>query len=536
MVWTEDNKSSTATSLYREDNRTNAQNGMQSDAYERVNLNSRLKTMILNKQMNHQMQQYNQHVPIDRAATSDGSTSHQIMSPDQQPPAQYMSSSSSGAVSQMSDRMLSENQNVGRMMVSDAHHSNVVGGRAPVNMERKQQLDNQTSSEVNFLAQGHHPRNHPSIMTSEGGGFPWDWSSSANNDIMDGNSISAMENFIKYAAGEDRGGIIDKSLDLGTSSASVKHFVHNNTSPANFQQKSNSRQSGPNVNWHSPMLPQEQMSVTSNNNNNYKDQMFKCTAAAANTFKCRRECSTEVDDKSFQKRMGIRPGSRNEFQNNAYVPVRQGMGTEDRRVQGMATAGVYQYQQDYDVSAAQMKNEGRNITPSSMGNSNYFGQRCFDGSNNGLKTENQKSVSNSIMAAGGFHCQVFDNVGSRNDVRTSAGNSAYSCQNFEQNNNFSGQNDVRTSTPPDKVTECTKVKKEKPSYLFAGDGGPIPLEKIQGSWCCRQGGIETPTPEHLRDGCCQGFQTADEQVSTVTSTWLQLSMLHAACSKKQNLK
>jgi len=72
--------------------------------------------------------------------------------------------------------------------------------------------------------------------------------------------------------------------------------------------------------------------------------------------------------------------------------------------------------------------------------------------------------------------------------------------------------------PSEKGTESTKVKKEQPSYLFAGDGGPSPLEKIKGAWCCRQGGIETPTPEHLRDGCCQGFQTADEQVSILPIT------------------
>jgi hypothetical protein len=543
IVWTEENKSSTGTSMYREDNRIGAQNGMQSDAYERVNLNSRLKTMILNKQMNHQMQQYSQHMSVDRTATSDGSTAHQITSPGHQSQAQYMSLSSSSSMSQMSD-----NQNIGRMIVSDAHHSNMVGGRAAVNMQQKQQLDNQSSSEVNFLAQGHHPRNHPSIMTSEGGGFPWDWSSSANNDIMDGNSISAMENFIKYAASEDRGGVIDKSLDLGTSSASVKRFVTNNTSPANFQQKSTNRQSGTNVNWHSPILPQEQVSVTSNNNhsnnnnnnnsnnNNYKDQMFKCTATSTNTFKCRRECSAEVDDKSFQKKMGIGPESRNEFQNNAYAPLRPGLGMEDGRVQGIATTGVYQYQQDYDLSTPQMKNEGRKITPSSMANNKYFRQHDFDGSNNSLEGENQKPLPNSVMSAGGFQCQMFDNVGARNEVRASAGNNAYSCQNFEPNNNCNGQSDVRTTTPPEKVRESANVKKEQPSYPFVGDGGPIPLEKIKGSWCCRQGGIETPTPEHLRDGCCQGFQTADEQVSTVPVAWLHLSVLHATYLAKQNVK
>jgi hypothetical protein len=363
-------------------------------------------------------------------------------------------------------------------------------------------------------------------MTSEGGGFSWDWSTSANNDLMDGNSISAMENFIKYAASEDRSGIIDKSLDLATSSASVKHFVpNNNASPASFQQKSTSRQSGTNVNWHSPVLPQEHVSVASsssssnnsnnnNNNNNYKDQVFKCSTPAASMYKCRRDSSADVDDKSFQQRVGITPESRRELQSNTYAPVKLPVTMEDCRLQGIAgaPAGVCQYQQDYEPSTTQMRNEGRKIIPTSIANSNYLSEQGFDGSNTTLKRENQKSVPNNMMAVSGFHCQMFDNMDARNEVSTSVGNNAYSCQSFEQNNSSSGQNDTRTTASSDKVMQSAKVKTEEPSYMFAGDGGPIPLEKAKGSWCCRQGGIETPTPEHLRDGCCQGFQTADEQV------------------------
>jgi hypothetical protein len=418
------------------------------------------------------------------------------------------------------------------MMAPDSHRGSGMGGRPTASMERKQRLDSQSSSEVNFLAQGHHPQNHLSVMTSEGGGFSWDWSSSATNDIMDGSSISAMENFIKYAASEDRSGIIDKSLDLATSSASVRHFVpNNNTSPASFQQKLSSRQNGTNVNWHSPVLPQEHVTVTSNNNNNntannnnnnnnsnnYKDQVFKCSAPAANIYKCRRESSADVDDKSFQQRIGIGPENRSEFQSNTYAPAKLPVDMEDSRLQGIASVGVCQYQQDYEPSTTQMKNEGRKITPTSMANSNYLSEQGFDGSNTNLKSENRKSVPDNMIGVSGFHCQMFDNMSARNEVSTSLGNNAYSCQSFEHNNSSSGQNDSRTTTPSDKVMQSAKVKTEQPSYLFVGDGGPIPLEKVKGSWCCRQGGIETPTPEHLRDGCCQGFQTADEQVQTFES-------------------
>lgn len=47
-------------------------------------------------------------------------------------------------------------------------------------------------------------------------------------------------------------------------------------------------------------------------------------------------------------------------------------------------------------------------------------------------------------------------------------------------------------------------------YAFTGEGGPKKLEKISGSWCCRKGGTDTPTVEHLRDGCCSGMKTMDE--------------------------
>ncbi|XP_011303337.1 uncharacterized protein Tet [Fopius arisanus] len=50
-------------------------------------------------------------------------------------------------------------------------------------------------------------------------------------------------------------------------------------------------------------------------------------------------------------------------------------------------------------------------------------------------------------------------------------------------------------------------------YKFRGDGGPLKLSTETGSWCCRRGGTDQPTPEHLREGCCQGLQTQDEIIA-----------------------
>ncbi|CAK1552821.1 unnamed protein product [Leptosia nina] len=47
-------------------------------------------------------------------------------------------------------------------------------------------------------------------------------------------------------------------------------------------------------------------------------------------------------------------------------------------------------------------------------------------------------------------------------------------------------------------------------YMFAGDGGPVAIRNEAGYACCRQGSTKKPPPEHLRDGACPGLQTKDE--------------------------
>nr|CAD7399877.1 unnamed protein product [Timema cristinae] len=326
MSWSTDEaslmpKSEPTGDLYTEDDRTTVQNSEANLYHERVNLNSRLKTMILNKQqqqhqqqtqqINHQMQQYNhqvqqhQHLQRQMSLESDlrrslsssnlddsanSGNTHQMLSPNDQS-VQRASSHGQYSASGGSSQSL-ETRGMDRMIAS---------GRSPT-IGRKQ-LDSQSSMDSNFLVQGHHPQNHLSAMTSEGGGFSWEWvgGSASTNDMLDNGAISAMENFIKYSSGDDKGG---GPID------------HNQ----NFEQEE-------------------------------------------------------------------------------------------------------------------------------------FNKQCRD--------------SDTIIS---------DDVSS-----------------------------------PHKESITPRVKQEKPAYRFPGNGGPAVIEKMSGSWCCRQGGIETPSPEHLRDGCCQGFQTADEQ-------------------------
>ncbi|XP_073841916.1 ten-Eleven Translocation (TET) family protein isoform X3 [Musca autumnalis] len=47
-------------------------------------------------------------------------------------------------------------------------------------------------------------------------------------------------------------------------------------------------------------------------------------------------------------------------------------------------------------------------------------------------------------------------------------------------------------------------------YVFHGEGGPAAIKSSTGFSCCRQGGTRAPTAEHLKDGSCIGMQTKDE--------------------------
>ncbi|XP_066907386.1 methylcytosine dioxygenase TET isoform X3 [Halyomorpha halys] len=71
--------------------------------------------------------------------------------------------------------------------------------------------------------------------------------------------------------------------------------------------------------------------------------------------------------------------------------------------------------------------------------------------------------------------------------------------------------DPRLDEPIEKIDEEDGVlKKMQAKYVYYGDGGPVSVRSSPGPWCCRQGGTEKPTPEHIKDGCCQGYQTQDE--------------------------
>lgn len=89
------------------------------------------------------------------------------------------------------------------------------------------------------------------------------------------------------------------------------------------------------------------------------------------------------------------------------------------------------------------------------------------------------------------------------------GNIYDSNQKIKQETDYSCPEEIQESGLPKTIKTEPDQGESENDYKFRGDGGPVKLSAT-GSWCCRRGGTEQPTPEHLRDGCCQGLQTRDE--------------------------
>lgn len=86
----------------------------------------------------------------------------------------------------------------------------------------------------------------------------------------------------------------------------------------------------------------------------------------------------------------------------------------------------------------------------------------------------------------------------------------YGCSSNECAPSPAASSKAESCLPKEIKIEPDQRSEDASDYKFRGDGGPAKVSPGIGSWCCRRGGTEQPTPEHLRDGCCQGLQTRDE--------------------------
>ncbi|XP_063220013.1 uncharacterized protein LOC134529638 [Bacillus rossius redtenbacheri] len=522
-----------AGNVYREPEQTGVQNSVQNDMYhERVNLNSRLKTMILNKQqqqqqsqqLNHQMQQYNHQVQqhhlqrqislenVNRNIDGSGSSETNLSSPGEHK-------------SHRSSQSLCASSNGSGMIVQNVDGMNQIMNSSQSNSVNRKQIDTQSSSETNFLAKSHHPQNRPSVLTSEGGGFPWDWvgANSTGGELIDSGTISAMENFIKYASSvNDQPASVDhRVLNMPSVSASMKNTLSYSVSDPTLQQKSGQATSQstngnlPRVSQKDSLCPGSAMQDHSELNssatleNSFKNKRENLTSAASiGSYKFNDKSSTEIDDKSLQKQIFVTPDVI-DFHDATFSSTHDsdGMNTRTGRM-AMKQSDVYSVSPRYEDV---LKNEDKkSLTDSSCLNS-YLSQKNLNNSTLSLKLEEPKTCGDTL------HCQKF---GSRTGISDSEDESEMTslCTNSKGNYSNSDKNDTGVTSNnstgkcvDNEEDEKLAIKMDKWSYKFQGDGGPAVIEKMPGAWCCRQGGIETPTPEHLRDGCCQGFQTADEQ-------------------------
>ncbi len=77
--------------------------------------------------------------------------------------------------------------------------------------------------------------------------------------------------------------------------------------------------------------------------------------------------------------------------------------------------------------------------------------------------------------------------------------------------NYEKEIPVYTYPNPSKIsTGDTNPKSEPQKFPYLGEGGPATLSDSFGFSCCRQGGTNQPSDEHKRDGICVGRQTKDE--------------------------
>lgn len=76
--------------------------------------------------------------------------------------------------------------------------------------------------------------------------------------------------------------------------------------------------------------------------------------------------------------------------------------------------------------------------------------------------------------------------------------------------NFEKEIPAHTYLNPGKFT----IKRENldDDWAFMGEGGPAAIKDPIGFSCCRKGSTAVPTEEHLKDGTCVGLQTKDEKL------------------------
>ncbi|XP_049840719.1 DNA N6-methyl adenine demethylase isoform X4 [Schistocerca gregaria] len=243
---------------------------------------------------------------------------------------------------------------------------------------------------------------------------------------------------------------------------------------------------------------------SNNSNTNFKcvpgiDVGFNCQQGVESAFKCQPESKTSYEEQ--QKVM-----------ETAFKPLQPADGSYDQCRQAPAgfkcqATNVHTYH--HQQQGGERNQSGQTVPFHQQSNEGIF--PCQQ--DTGISLHSQKTVTGMGEAPpSDRHFQTGTRYESgefmdNKSFHQQMGIGVFQQKPEQQDNNTYGQSvktEARPQTPP------MSPSHSKGTYPFKGDGGPTPLENMSGSWCCRRGGTDTPAPEHLRDGCCQGLQTADE--------------------------
>ncbi|XP_017888438.1 DNA N6-methyl adenine demethylase isoform X2 [Ceratina calcarata] len=393
----------------------------------RVNLNSRLKSMILNKQQQqqqqHQQQQQLQHQQLQQQQQQQ--SQHQMSHQEQQQQHHNMhhsmqsqhvnSNSGSNGDYHTEDRMRDDNTD----KLQEKQTEQYLNQSSMISMGQSNE-----SLTGNFLLHSHHPR----VDSLPDGGGLWEWSGGGNGTLNNSSElpesgITVIESFMKFSSEEKT------VLEEPEKQEPLQHH----------QQSEQQQQQEDQHLWKEGTSSQDNQSI---------------------------------DDKSFQKDLCI-----DKQQTNDRIFDQCGNNSEIEKNETENSAPFT----ETTTQPSLTKND----------NANYPESTEKTTSTEPMNDSNCDSSNIKQETVGDYGCSSSDCVPS-----PAASSKSGSCVTQE------------IKTEPDQ-----RSQEENTEYKFRGDGGPAKVSAGVGSWCCRRGGTEQPTPEHLREGCCQGLQTRDEMLA-----------------------
>lgn len=526
---------------------------------DKSNVNARIKSMIMNK---HQMS-LNQHqnIPNNNFSVSENhlmSPNREMMSPGQHN-VQLMSIQNS--------QMMSPHLNANQVMSPTQHNNqmssphNKEGNSCTDKMQHNDYGGEKKQGEMNdstnhFLAFSHHLR-EGSILQPEGGGIRH-WTGvpvpGSNNRINSKpnfyetaglvskskkskkkceNIPSAMENFVKFASTDFQ---TRKMYPAFQTNSDLKGIFYNANFSDNFNRFSHKGDPIRNLEVN---FPTKRNSVTPNPTfNNFKMEEVHCYKSCSESFP------------SFQNLSSTYTCNNNNIDNwfpcgsvKQEEPWKNEKALNGYEIQTVPTSSNYMYNCNDSAKSSCVNSETVN-TQTNYGSTEiqkHFIKTEFPAENaDCLRMNNQdmKLEENSFKpdCSSSKTCFITSpttkveypkpqieeessaDVSNEDNVSENSYDSFYQKISYAPNfknmkvidkrfidTDIEGKSKWEEYKKSMNENKCDEETVKNEIYLFQGEGGPTALKKPSGAWCCRMGGTEPPTAEHLKEGDCQVF-------------------------------